>query len=166
MFKQSVLILCTGNSARSQMGEGLLRHMAGDRFEVASAGTKPSSVRPEAIQAMGEIGISLEGHRSKSVDEFVGRPIDYVITVCDNAKESCPIFPARTSRMHWPFRDPPGPKEQTYEERLAVFRMVRDQMRERFAHELESGAFAPFAPAQRRANKRGHGASTRFRLQC
>jgi arsenate reductase len=142
MSKQSVLILCTGNSARSQMGEGLLRHMAGDRFEVASAGTKPSIVRPEAIQAMQEIGISLEGHRSKSVDEFVGKPIDYVITVCDNAKESCPIFPAQTSRMHWPFQDPPGPNEQTYEERLAVFRMVRDQMRERFAQELESGAFA------------------------
>ncbi|HWF45809.1 MAG TPA: arsenate reductase ArsC, partial [Bryobacteraceae bacterium] len=101
MSKQSVLILCTGNSARSQMAEGLLRHMAGDRFEVASAGTRPSIVRPEAIEAMKEIGISLEGHRSKSVDEFVDKPIDYVITVCDNAKESCPIFPARTSRMHW-----------------------------------------------------------------
>jgi arsenate reductase (thioredoxin) len=102
MPKQTVLILCTGNSARRQMAEGLLRHMAGDRFEVSSAGTKPSSVRPEAVQAMQEIGISLEGHRSKSVDEFIGKPIDYVITVCDNAKESCPIFPARTSRMHWP----------------------------------------------------------------
>jgi arsenate reductase (thioredoxin) len=76
------------------------------------------------------------------VDEFVGKPIDYVITVCDNAKESCPIFPGRTSRMHWPFQDPPGPNEQTYEERLEVFRMVRDQMRERFKHELESGVFA------------------------
>lgn len=143
MSKPTVLILCTGNSARSQMAEGLLRNMAGDRFEVASAGTKPSSVRPEAIQAMQEIGISLEGHRSKSVDEFAGKPIDYVITVCDNAKESCPIFPARTSRMHWPFEDPPSPNEGTYEERLRVFRMVRDQMRERFRHELESGIFAP-----------------------
>jgi arsenate reductase (thioredoxin) len=143
MPKQTVLILCTGNSARSQMAEGLLRHMAGDRFEVSSAGTKPSSVRPEAVQAMQEIGISLEGHRSKSVDEFVGKPIDHVITVCDNAKESCPIFPARTSRMHWPFEDPPGPQEGTYEERIAVFRTVRDQMRERLAHELESGVLAP-----------------------
>lgn len=142
MSKQTVLILCTGNSARSQMAEGLLRHMAGDRFEVASAGTKPSSVRPEAIQAMDEIGINLEGHRSKSVDEFAGRPIDYVITVCDNAKESCPIFPARTRRMHWPFDDPPGPHEGTHEERIAVFRMVRDQLRERLARELESGVFA------------------------
>lgn len=147
MSKHKVLILCTGNSARSQMAEGLLRHMAGDRFEVASAGTKPSSVRPEAIQAMQEIGISLEGHRSKSVDEFAGKPVDYVITVCNNAKESCPIFPAQTSRMHWPFEDPPAPHEGTYEERLNVFRVVRDQMRERFAHELEAGVFAP-APSQ------------------
>ncbi len=142
MSKQSVLILCTGNSARSQMAEGLLRHMAGNRFEVASAGIKPSIVRPEAIQAMNEIGISLEGHRSKSVDEFVGKPVDYVITVCDDAKESCPVFPG-TSRMHWPFQDPPAPHEGTEEERLAVFRTVRDQMKARFASELESGMFAP-----------------------
>jgi arsenate reductase len=125
------------------MAEGLLRHMAGDRFEVASAGTKPSVVRPEAIKSMQEIGINLDGHRSKSVDEFVGKPIDYVITVCDNAKESCPVFPAGTSRMHWPFQDPPAPHEGTEEERLAVFRMVRDQMKARFASELESGVFAP-----------------------
>jgi arsenate reductase len=143
MRKQSVLILCTGNSARSQMAEGLLRHMAGDRFEVASAGTKPSAVRPEAIQAMKEIGISLDGHRSKSVDEFIGKPIDYVITVCDNAKESCPVFPAGTSRMHWPFQDPPPPHEGTEEERLDVFRMVRDQMKARFASELKVGVLAP-----------------------
>ena len=143
MSKQSVLILCTGNSARSQMAEGLLRHLAGDRFEVASAGTKPSMVRPEAIQAMKEIGISLDGHRSKSVDEFIGKPVDYVITVCDNAKESCPVFPAGTSRVHWPFKDLPGPLEGTEEERLAIFRMVRDQMKARFESELESGIFAP-----------------------
>lgn len=148
MSKQSVLILCTGNSARSQMAEGLLRHMAGDRFEVASAGTKPSVVRPEAIQAMNEIGISLDGHRSKSVDEFIGKPIDYVITVCDNAKESCPVFPAGTSRMHWPFEDPPGPLEGAEEERLAIFRMVRDQMKARFESELESGIFAPVASSR------------------
>lgn len=139
MSKQSVLILCTGNSARSQMAEGLLRHMAGDRFEVASAGTKPSILRSEAIQVMKEIGISLDGHRSKSVDEFVGKAIDYVITVCDNAKESCPVFPAGTRRMHWPFQDPPAPLEGTEDERLVVFRMVRDQMKTRFASELEGG---------------------------
>jgi arsenate reductase len=116
--------------------------MAGDRFDVASAGTMPSSVRPEAIQAMQEIGISLEGHRSKSADEFVGKPIDYVITVCDNAKESCPIFPGQSTRMHWRFEDPPPASEGTEEERLAIFRTVRDQMKARFASELESGAFA------------------------
>jgi arsenate reductase (thioredoxin) len=153
--KKRVLILCTGNSARSQMAEGLLRHMAGHRFEVASAGTKPSVVRPEAIQAMQEIGISLEGHRSKSVDEFVGKPIDYVITVCDNAKESCPIFPTQTSRMHWPFQDPPGPIEGTYEQRLAVFRMVRDRIRERLAHELQSGVFASPVSEVSAARERG-----------
>jgi arsenate reductase len=140
--KKSVLILCTGNSARSQMAEGLLRHMAGERFEVASAGTKPSIVRPEAIAAMEELDIALTGHRSKSVDEFVGKSMDYVITVCDNAKESCPVFPAATKRMHWPFQDPPGPHEGSDQERLAVFRMVRDQMRERFAQELKDGVFA------------------------
>jgi arsenate reductase len=142
MPKQSVLILCTGNSARSQMAEGLLRHMAGDRFEVASAGTKPSIVRPEAIAAMRELGVDLTGHRSKSVDEFIGHPIDYVITVCDNAKESCPIFPARTKRMHWPFQDPPGPNEETEEIRMSAFRKVRDEMKTRFAKELEDGVFA------------------------
>jgi arsenate reductase len=140
MAKQSVLILCTGNSARSQMAEGLLRHMAGDRFEVASAGTKPSMVRPEAIAAMRELGVDLSGHRSKSVDEFSGVPFDYVITVCDNAKESCPIFPAGTKRMHWPFQDPPGP-EASEELRMRAFRKVRDEMRARFANELASGVF-------------------------
>ena len=94
--KKRVLILCTGNSARSQMAEGLLRHDAGDRFEVFSAGTKPSQVRPEAIAVMRELGIDISGHRSKSVDEFAGQPFDYVLTVCDNAKESCPIFPGET----------------------------------------------------------------------
>jgi thioredoxin type arsenate reductase len=140
--KRSVLILCTGNSARSQMAEGLLRHMAGDRFQVASAGTKPSFVRPEAIAAMREVGIDLSGQRSKSVAEFTGRPFDYVITVCDNAKESCPIFPARTKRLHWPFEDPPGPREETEEVRMSAFRKVRDEMKARLAAELEGGALA------------------------
>jgi arsenate reductase (thioredoxin) len=90
--KKRVLILCTGNSARSQMAEGLLRHDAGDRFEVESAGTKPSSVRPEAIAVTREAGIDIAGHRSKHVDEFAGQQFDYVITVCDNARESCPVF--------------------------------------------------------------------------
>src|SRR5271154_4927409 len=98
--KKRILILCTGNSARSQMAEGLLRHDAGDRCEVESAGTKPSHVRSEAIAAMRELGIDISGHRSKSVDEFTGQRFDYVLTVCDNAKESCPVFPGKTVAIH------------------------------------------------------------------
>ena len=130
MNKSKILILCTGNSARSQMAEGLLRHEGGVRFEVFSAGTKPSLVRPEAIFVMGEMGIDISGHRSKSVDEFAGQELDYVITVCDNAKESCPIFPAKTLMMHWPFEDPAG-VQGSEDERIAAFRKVRDQIRSR-----------------------------------
>lgn len=129
MTKKRVLILCTGNSARSQMAEGLLRHDAGDRFEVESAGTKPGTVRPEAIAAMRELGIDISGHRSKHVDEFEGQSFDYVITVCDNAKESCPIFPGAVNRLHHSFEDPPPASDGTNEERLAIFRRVRDELR-------------------------------------
>src|SRR5688572_31633040 len=104
--RKRVLILCTGNSARSQMAEGLLRHLAGDRFEVASAGVSPTRVRPEAIEAMREIGIDISTHRSKSVEELGGLEFDYVITVCDNANEQCPVYPAETTRIHWSFDDP------------------------------------------------------------
>ena len=131
MRKQRVLILCTGNSARSQMAEGLLRWMAGDRFEVFSAGTKPSLVRPEAIAAMRELGVDITSHRSKSVDEFLGSEFDYVISVCDNAKESCPIFPAPTRRIHWSFEDPAA-VEGDDATRLDSFRRIRDQIAERF----------------------------------
>ena len=123
-----VLILCTGNSARSQMAEGLLRHDGGAGFEVASAGTKPSHVRPEAVAAMREIGIDILTHRSKSVDEFAGQAFDYVITVCDNARESCPVFPAATKRIHWSLDDPAA-VQGSEEQRLAEFRRVRDQLR-------------------------------------
>jgi arsenate reductase (thioredoxin) len=136
---QRVLILCTGNSARSQMAEGLLRHLAGDRFEVHSAGTKPSSVRPEAIAVMREVGIDISGNRSKHVDEFAGESFDYVLTVCDKAKESCPIYPGHTNRLHHDFEDPaaaPGSED----ERLAAFRRVRDQLK---AHLLKFTADAP-----------------------
>ena len=125
----SVLILCTGNSARSQMAEGLLRHDGGDRFTVESAGTRPSKVRPEAVAAMREIGIDIGGHRSKHVDEFTGREFDYVLTVCDHAREVCPIFPAATVKLHRSFDDPAA-VEGTEEERLAAFRRVRDEIRE------------------------------------
>lgn len=121
-----ILILCTGNSARSQMAEGLMRREL-PGTEVFSAGTKPSLVRPEAIAVMSEIGIDLNGHRSKSVDEFAGQEFDYVITVCDNANEACPIFPGKTKRLHWPFEDPAG-VQGTEEERGAAFRKVRDQI--------------------------------------
>ena len=127
--KKRVLILCTGNSARSQMAEGLLRRDAGDRFEVESAGTKPSRVRPEAIAAMKELGIDISGHRSKSVDEFTGHQFDYVLTVCDNAQETCPIFPGKTVTIHRNFEDPAA-LEGSEEERLAAFRRIRDELRE------------------------------------
>ncbi len=110
------------------MAEGLLRHDGGAGFEVESAGTKPSHVRPEAIAVMGEIGIDISGHRSKSVDEFAGQAFDYVITVCDNAKESCPIFPAATKRIHWSLDDPAA-VQGSEEQRLAEFRRVREQLR-------------------------------------
>jgi arsenate reductase (thioredoxin) len=125
-----VLILCTGNSARSQMAEGLLRHDGGNRFEVSSAGTHPTRVRPEAIAAMGEIGIDISGHRSKSVDEFAGQEFDFVITVCDNARESCPMFPAKTQRIHWSIDDPAA-VTGSEEENLAAFRRARDELRSR-----------------------------------
>jgi arsenate reductase len=113
------------------MAEGLLRHDAGPAFEVASAGTHPSQVRPEAIEAMREIGIDISSHRSKSVDEFAGREFDYVVTVCDNAAENCPVFPARTERIHWSFEDPAA-VEGDWETRLAAFRRIRDEIREKF----------------------------------
>ncbi|MGB9486478.1 MAG: arsenate reductase ArsC [Terriglobia bacterium] len=119
-----------GNSARSQMAEGLLRHDAGNVYEVFSAGTKPSHVRPEAIAVMREVGIDISGHRSKSVDEFAGQDFDYVITVCDNAKESCPLFPAKTKRIHWSIEDPAA-AQGSEEELLAAFRRARDELRAR-----------------------------------
>jgi arsenate reductase (thioredoxin) len=129
-MKQRVLILCTGNSARSQMAEGLLRDIAGDRFEVESAGVAPSFVRPEAIEAMREIGIDISQHRSKSVDEFAGQSFDYVITVCDNANQQCPMFPGKAERIHWSIADP-AEVTGDEQERLAAFRSARDDLRER-----------------------------------
>ena len=128
MAKKRVLILCTGNSARSQMAEGLLRHDAGDRLEVESAGTKPGQVRPEAIAVMKELGIDISGHRSKSVDEFASREFEYVLTVCDRAKESCPIYPGHGNRLHRNFEDPAA-VQGSEEARLAAFPRVRDEIR-------------------------------------
>lgn len=137
--KKRVLILCTGNSARSQMAEGLLREIGGEKFDVESAGVISSFVRPQAIEAMKEIGIDISGHRSKSVDEFAGQNFDYVITVCDNAKESCPVFPGKTERIHWSFDDP---AEATggEAEKLAVFRRVRDEIKDKLEKFAVSGS--------------------------
>lgn len=132
MNKRRVLILCTGNSARSQMAEGLLRHDAGDAFEVESAGTKASYVRPEAIAAMKDVGIDISGHRSKNVTEFDGQPFDYVITVCDNARETCPVFFGRAEKIHHSFADPAA-VEGSEAERLAAFGLVRDELRDYLA---------------------------------
>lgn len=127
--KKRILILCTGNSARSQMAEGLLRHDAGDRFEVFSAGTHPSQVRPEAVAVMREVDIDISGQHSKSVDEFTGQNFDCVLTVCDNAKESCPVFPGKTITIHRNFEDPAA-VQGSEEERFAVFRRVREEIRD------------------------------------
>jgi arsenate reductase len=128
--KKRVLFLCTHNSARSQMAEGLLRYMASDRFEVFSAGTEVTRVHPLAQKAMNEIGIDLSLHRSKSLDEFTGQEFDYVITVCDRANESCPIFPGETQRIHWSFDDPSA-AEGDEARRLQTFRRVRDEIAQR-----------------------------------
>ena len=132
MNKQRVLFLCTHNSARSQMAEGFLRSLAGDRFEAASAGTQATRVHPLAIRAMADVGVDLSGHTSKIVDEFVEQPWDYVITVCDAANESCPVFPKTSSRLHWSFEDP-SRATGSDDQRLEVFRRVRDQIKRRIA---------------------------------
>lgn len=126
-MSEKILILCTGNSARSQIAEGLLKHICQNKYEVFSAGTKPSIVRPEAIKVLAEIGIDISGNRSKSVDEFAKTDIDYVLTVCDNAQENCPYFPARTKLVHHSFEDPAS-VEGDEETRLEAFRRTRDQI--------------------------------------
>ena len=126
--KKRVLVLCTGNSARSQMAEGLLRHELGEGYEIFSAGTNPRPIRSEAIEVMRELGIDISGQRSKHVDEFFGQHFDYVLTVCDNAKESCPIFPDKTVTFHHNFEDPAA-FQGSHEERLALYRRVRDEIR-------------------------------------
>ena len=132
-----VLILCTGNSARSQMAEGLLRHFAGDKFEVFSAGVEPTQVNPLAIAAMKEIGIDISKHKSKSVAEFSGQQFDYCITVCDNAKQACPVFPGKYRKIHWGLEDP-AQFRGTEEEKLDVFRKIRDKIKENVTGFLEN----------------------------
>lgn len=139
-----VLVLCTANSARSQMAEGLLRHDSGGRVEVASAGTRPGQVRPEAVEVMAELGIDIRGHRSKPVEQFRGQAFDVVLTVCDSAAESCPVFPGDGRRLHRAFSDPAAVRgSQT--EVLAAFRRVRDELRVYLDHLIEqlTGASPP-----------------------
>lgn len=125
-MKERVLFLCTGNSARSQMAEGWLRHLAGDRFEVFSAGTHPVGLNPGSVESMAEVGIDISGHRSKSAVEFLSMPIDYVITVCDRAKETCPRWSGAVRLIHWRFDDPAALSDAV--ERRQVFRRVRDEI--------------------------------------
>ena len=133
--KTRVLFLCTGNSARSQMAEGLLRHEAGDQFEVLSAGTIASFVRPQAIAVMNEIGIDISGHRSKAADEFLDDEFDYVITVCDHANQRCPVFSGPAKRLHWSIDDPVISGSEN--EQLATFRQARDELRQRIRTFIE-----------------------------
>jgi arsenate reductase len=127
---KKVLFLCTGNSARSQMAEGLMRTLAPGQWTVASAGVLPSQVHPLAVRIMDEIGIDITRQTSKSIDRFLGQSFDYVITLCDHAAVSCPVFPGEGQRIHWPLEDPASAKGTT-EERLSVFRKVRDEIKGR-----------------------------------
>ena len=127
-MKRKVLFLCTGNSCRSQMAEGFLRHLAGDRFEVYSAGVKPTEVNPLAIHVMDELSIDISNQKSKSVEGLLGQTFDYVVTVCSNAERSCPVFPGEYKKIHWDLDDPADAKG-TREEKIKVFKDIRDQIK-------------------------------------
>ena len=136
-MKRRVLFICTHNSARSQMAEGLLRHLGNERFEVFSAGTEATFVRPMAIQAMAEQGIDISHQQSKELDRYLDEPFDDVITVCDTAAEACPVFPGATRHRHWSFEDP-SKATGSETEQLGVYRQVRDEIRSRIENELLS----------------------------
>jgi arsenate reductase (thioredoxin) len=151
MEKPLVLILCTGNSCRSHLAEGILRKAAGDLFRVASAGSKPAGhVHPLAIAAMKEIGIDISAHHSKHLNEFLSEPVETVITVCGNADQACPMFPGQVNRHHWGFDDP-AHATGTEEEQLKVFRRVRDEIQKTF----EAYAAGRHAEAKRRGVREG-----------
>lgn len=143
MEKPTVLFVCTHNSARSQMAEGLLRARYGDRYAVYSAGTEPGGVNPFAVETMREIGIDIGGHRSESVDAYADRPLDYVVTVCDSAQENCPYLPAQRQNLHHSFADPSA-VEGDDEEKQAAFRAARDAIAAWV--EATFGADSPFLP--------------------
>ena len=156
-MKLRVLFLCTHNSARSQMAEGFLRHLAGDRVEVASAGTEARGVHPLAVRAMSEAGVDISCQRSKTLDRFLADCWDYVVTVCDSANEACPVFPGAATRVHWSFDDPSG-APGTNDERLAAFRRVRDEINTRVTAWLRglptsAGATGSWWSAAPRANR-------------
>ena len=132
MPKAKILILCTGNSCRSHMAEGILRNAAGDLFEIFSAGSKPSGyVHPKAIEVVGELGIDISGHESKHLDQFLNAGIDTVITVCGNADQACPAFPGKVNRYHWGFEDPPHAAREG-ESEIDAFRRIRDEIKKVF----------------------------------
>jgi arsenate reductase len=133
--KQRILFLCTHNSARSQMAEGLLRALGDDRYDAYSAGTEATAVRPLAVRAMAELGMDISGHESKTLERYLGQPFDAVITVCDQANEACPVFFGAKSRLHWSFPDP-SQAMGTEDEQLAVYRSVRDAIRQRIEADL------------------------------
>lgn len=139
--KLRVLTLCTANSARSQMAEGVLRALGGERVESYSAGTHPSQVNPFAIRVMREIGVDIGAQHSKSVTEFIGKPLDVVITVCDNAAENCPVFPGEVERLHWSYPDPAAAEGD--EAKLTAFRAVRDGLIDRFSTFLQARQITP-----------------------
>ncbi|MFH1327558.1 MAG: arsenate reductase ArsC [Candidatus Bathyarchaeota archaeon] len=129
-MKKKVLFLCTGNSCRSQMAEGFLRNLAGDRFDVFSAGVKPTAVNPFAVRVMQEAGINISSQSSKSANMFLGQQFDYVVTVCDNAKQTCPVFPGQYEKVHWDLEDPAEAKG-TEEEKLEVFKKTRELIQQK-----------------------------------
>jgi arsenate reductase len=136
--KLRALFVCTHNSARSQMAEGMLRHLAGDCFEAFSAGTEATHVRPQAIEAMREVGVDISAQEPETLERYLGEPFDYVVTVCDDANEACPVFPGAKERLHWSLPDPSAARGAE-EERLSVFRSVRNRIRELVEEELVNG---------------------------
>jgi len=136
MNKPKVLILCYSNSVRSQMTEGFLRSLAGDRFDVYSAGIDPKEIHPLAVKVMAEIGIDISNYKSKHVKDFLSQHFGYIITVCDEADEKCPTFPDISVRMHWPFEDP-AKTEGSEDEKLLDFRKIRDQIKEKILEWLK-----------------------------
>ena len=151
-----MLFLCTGNSCRSQIAEGWLRHLAGDRFETHSAGLKPSTVNPYAIKVMAEAGVDIVAQHSKDVGVYLGKHFPYLITVCDNAQVACPIFPGPAMREHWPLEDPADARG-TEDEVLDVFRQTRDDVKARVEDFIErSNASASHPPGARSSSGRGH----------